>query len=258
MNMDFSNPDHKRVFFEVHAGLPRQGPGNKKCTARALALNTNLPASPHVLDLACGPGMQTRDLAALMPHAQIKAIDLHEEFIAEAKALLRDDSLARVMFEVGDMAADSEPNDSYDLVWCEGAAYIIGVETALERWRRLLKIGGAIAFTDCCWLKPNPPTELASFWNEYPDMTDAQTRRTQIEDLDYILLGDFVLPANAWLDDYYHPLQQRVTTFRSTHRHDAAANGVLDGIQQEIDLFNRYQDYYGYVFFVVTPAPTAH
>jgi hypothetical protein len=46
-------PRFWELFFEVYEALPRQGPGNRVSTAKALALCRDLPVSPAVLDLGC-------------------------------------------------------------------------------------------------------------------------------------------------------------------------------------------------------------
>jgi len=53
------------VFFEVYVALPRQGPGNCDCMARALEFCRDLPSSPAMLDLGCGVGGQTLILTEL-------------------------------------------------------------------------------------------------------------------------------------------------------------------------------------------------
>lgn len=42
------------------------------------------PFAANVLDIACGPGAQTLDLARLLPEATISAIDSHQPFVDEA------------------------------------------------------------------------------------------------------------------------------------------------------------------------------
>ena len=56
-------PKLLEVFFEVQRGLPRQGPGSNESTIKALELCRELPDNPAVLDIGCGPGMQTMALA---------------------------------------------------------------------------------------------------------------------------------------------------------------------------------------------------
>lgn len=40
--------------FEIFDGLPRQGPGNNKCTEKAFNLLSPLPAGTKILDIGCG------------------------------------------------------------------------------------------------------------------------------------------------------------------------------------------------------------
>ena len=58
MGYDMSEPTPRfwQIFFEVFETIPRQGPVDRACTAEALALCHDLPASPAVIDLGCGVG----------------------------------------------------------------------------------------------------------------------------------------------------------------------------------------------------------
>ncbi|NRA02079.1 MAG: hypothetical protein HRU00_05690 [Myxococcales bacterium] len=60
-----AKPEHAaiEVFWKLHQGLPKQGPGSDASTRRALALVPELPSAPRILDLGCGPGRQTLVLA---------------------------------------------------------------------------------------------------------------------------------------------------------------------------------------------------
>ncbi len=51
------------LFFEIHSGLPREGPGDDASTRKAFSMVPSLPASPLILDIGCGPGMQTLELS---------------------------------------------------------------------------------------------------------------------------------------------------------------------------------------------------
>ena len=55
-------------------------------------------------------------------------------------------------------------DDSFDLIWCEGAIYNVGVKAGLRDWRRLLRPNGHVALTEVCWRKPDPPAECVAFW----------------------------------------------------------------------------------------------
>ncbi|MEZ5559597.1 MAG: class I SAM-dependent methyltransferase [Pseudomonadales bacterium] len=250
--MDPSDPRQRALFFEVHRGLPREAPGDPVSTGRALALAQPLPAAPRVLDVGCGPGAQTLDLAALMPRAEIVAADLHVPYLTElrrrAAAAGREQRISPVR---ADMAALPFSNAAFDLIWCEGAAYIMGVPAALAAWTPLLVPGGVLAVTDAVWLRADVPAEVRAFWRDYPGMTDLQGCRRHVADAGLELIGDFVLPDRAWWDGYYAPMRARLGELRKRHAGDAVAMSVLDECEQEIALFERHSDCYAYAFLVM-------
>jgi ubiquinone/menaquinone biosynthesis C-methylase UbiE len=251
--MDFSDPHLRRVFFDVHSGLPREGPGSRDCTARALALAQPLPVGAAVLDIACGPGMQTMDLAALLPEARIVALDNHAPFLAELQRRAAAAGAAeRVAPVLGDMAALPFPNGSFDLLWCEGAAYMLGLRQALRTWRPLLRPGGRLALTEAVWLRPDPPAAVRRCWApDYPDMGDVASCRRIARDCGYGLLGDFVLPESAWWEHYYTPMEKRVAQLTPRYAGDAVAAQVLQACREEIEIYRAFAGYYGYVFLVL-------
>lgn len=249
--MDFSDPRQRQAFFAVHDGLPRQAPGGRRFSARALAL-TELPATARILDVGCGPGAQTVDLAQLLPAATLIALDLYRPFLGELRARATRQGCAHQIHAVcGDMAAMPFADNSFDLIWSEGAAYSIGLPAALSAWRPLLKPRGYLAFTDNIWLGADAPAAIRAWWQaEYPGMQDRQGCLNLIEEAGYKCLGDFVLPAEAWWDEYYTPMQQRVSAQQAVTT-DAVALDVLAEIQQEIDNHRAYSEHYSYAFFVL-------
>lgn len=253
--MDFNDPKQRAIFFEVHDGLPRQGPGSFECTKRALALCRNLPAAPRVLDIACGPGMQTVHLAQLLPSARITAFDTYAPFLEELTARAEAEGVAdRIEAKVGDMTKLDKSWGTYDLIWCEGAAYIMGVKNALNAWKPLLAPGGNLALTEAVWLRSDPPEPVRHCWLEYPEMKDIAYNKSLVTTCGYTLLGDFVLPESAWVDDYYGPMAARLAEIGDKYTGDIVAEGVLAECHEEVNVYRQYSDYYSYVFLVMTPA----
>jgi 2-polyprenyl-3-methyl-5-hydroxy-6-metoxy-1,4-benzoquinol methylase len=76
-------PTHK-LFFEVHSNLPREGPGDNESPKKAYLTLDGLPESPRILDIGCGPGMQTVTLAKLS-NGKITAVDNHQPFLEQLK-----------------------------------------------------------------------------------------------------------------------------------------------------------------------------
>lgn len=241
----------REVFFAVHRGLPREAPGSRDCTARALALAQPLPAAPRVLDLGCGPGMQTMDLAELLPRASLVAVDLHPGFVEETRRRAEARGVAhRVDARVADMTALPWGDASFDLVWSEGAAYAMGLPAALAAWRRLLRPGGRLALSEAVWLTADPPEAPRRFWQDaYPAMTDVPGCRAIFERAGFRPCGDFVLPASAWWE-YYEPLRARLEVVAAERPGDPAVERVLAEHRREIAMYERHGDAYGYAFFV--------
>ena len=240
------------LFFELFSGLPRQGPGSAADTRRALGLVPETGPRTRILDIGCGTGAQTLVLAASSP-ARIVAIDTHPPFIdalnCKARRLGIED---RLQARVADMRSLDFADGSFDLIWCEGAIYNVGIERGLRDWRRLLSRIGHVALTEVCWRKPSPPAECLAFWNrEYPAIRSTTALLEAVEACGYALVGHFPLPSSAWWDDYYRPLQQNISVFRESHRDAPDAQALADQCQHEIDVWHAHSEFYGYEFLVL-------
>ncbi len=249
--VDLAEPATRKVFFDLHSDLPREGPGNRACTLRALAAVGPLPEAPRILDMASGPGMQTLDLARALPGAHITALDAHAPFLAELnRRAIAADCQDRIRTLRGNMATPPTDLGPFDLIWCEGAVYMLGIAEALRLWRPLLKPGGFIAFTEPVWLRPDPPERALRNWIDCPAMTDITGINAQVRDAGYEVLDTFTLPPEAWWDDYYGPLEARVPLLRAKYGNDPIAKEVLDAADNEVEAYRRHADVFGYEFVI--------
>ena len=240
------------LFFELHQDIPREGPGEAASTRRAFALLTGLPAEPRLLDIGCGPGLQTLELARISA-ASILAIDTHQPFLdALARRASREGLAERITTLKQSMfALDFEPA-SFDVLWSEGAIYIIGFERGLREWRPLLKTGGYLAVTELSWLIADPPAEAKTFWLEnYPRIQTREENLDILQKAGYREVGHFALPESAWWQDYYTPLEKRIAMLAEKYRNNDEALAFLDNSQREIDLYRKYSEWYGYVFYIM-------
>lgn len=249
--MSRPGPRFWEIFFEVYEHLPRQGPGNRTCAAMALGLCRDLRESPAVLDLGCGVGGQTLQLAELTS-GSIVAIDSHPPSIQRLKAAVAERGLTqRVNAIVGDMARPGLPRGGFDLIWSEGALYNIGLQNALRVCHGLLRPGGYLAFTDAVWRKENPPPEVkAGFDLDYPSMGWLDDDFRAIRDCGFELVGHFTLPDEAWWEDFYTPMETRIAELRGKYAADVEASAILDQIAEEPEMHRRHSDFYAYEFFV--------
>ena len=160
----------------------------------------------------------------------------------------------RVQAQVGDMADPSVDPGSQELIWCEGAIYFMGVTEGLRAFRPLLADGGTVAFTEPVWLVDSPTDEVREWWmSEYPAITDDAGVRALVKAAGYRTIESFALPASAWWDDYYGPMQARIESLKARLPDDPIATEVVAAAETEIDMFKRFSESYSYGFFVVQP-----
>ena len=243
------------IFFELHQDLPREGPGDNASTRQALSFLRDLPARPCILDIGCGPGMQTVELAKCT-HGNITALDTHQPYLEKLKERAQAEGLSDKVTAVNtSMFALEFEAESFDVIWSEGAIYIMGFEQGLRAWRPFLKPGGYVAVTEISWLRPDPPMEVQTFWaSEYAGMRSVQENLDIIPMAGYRHVGHFVLPPSAWWENYYTPQEARIARLRDKYRDDIEAMQLLDATQLEIDLYQKYSDWYGYVFYIMQVA----
>jgi len=240
------------MFFELHADLPREGPGDDASTERALRLLRGLPAEPRILDIGCGPGAQTLVLAR-NTRGIVTAVDLHHPFLDEVMRRAGATGLAEHVrpLRASMDALPCEP-ELFDLVWSEGSIYIMGFERGLRAWQPFVRQGGYVVVSELSWLVDDPPALARAFWEDaYPAMRPVAESLSTVERCGYERVADFVLPKSAWLDDYYAPLARRMDAFERDHANDPAALKFLAGERREIELFHAHGDTYGYVFYLM-------
>lgn len=239
-----------RIFFEIHQDNPQEGPGDFASTRRAFSLIENLSPWPHILDVGCGPGRQTLDLCRLTK-GNIIAVDFHKPYV---DALQRKSKALGLTHQItvlqGDMANLQFQPQTFDLIWSEGAIYNVGFKTGLKRWKPLLKKAGYVAVTEVAWLGPDIPDKLKAFWDSaYPQIQDIEGNITDIRAAGYQPVAHFTLPESAWWD-YYRAIEKRVMLMKEKYKNNSCALEVLESEMREIDLYRKFSDYYGYVFFV--------
>ena len=238
------------LMFSFFEGVVRKGPGSEASTLKALSMLDGLPPQPRIVDFGCGAGVASLVLARAT-QGTVTAVEIHQPFLQQLETLAASEGLTeRIRTVEADMADPPFPDGSFDLVWSEGAIYNIGFEQGLKRWRRLLRAGGFIAVTEVSWLCEAPPGEVVEFWTtEYPAMTNIEDNLTKVRAAGFEPIGHFVLPSEDW-ENYYGPLQEQLAVFRSENSGNAEAQAFADSLQQEIDVWKKFGDSYGYVFYL--------
>lgn len=238
-------------FLQIYGSLPRAGPGSNELTRRAFELMPQVPDAPRILDVGCGPGMQTVELLKIT-NGTVAALDLIPDMIARVKASAENAGVSdRLVTIEQDMKEMAFPESSFDIIWSEGAIYNLGFEAGLKKVKAFVKKGGYVAVSEAVWLKPNPPAEVIEFWREYPEIDTVEVKLEVIRRIGYAVVGHFIFPTTAWTEQYYDPMEKRIAEKAEAWSGIPEAEIVLREAKNEISIFRRHFDYFSYAFFVM-------
>ena len=114
----------------------------------AAYLRPHLRAGLRLLDVGCGPGALTLDLARHVPNGEIVALDRAEDVLDEARRTLRE-SATPVRVMSGDVYQLPFPDGSFDIVHAHQVLqHISDPSSALGEMRRVCAPGGLVAVRD--------------------------------------------------------------------------------------------------------------
>lgn len=236
---------------EYFSCVERQGPGSPEVTLKALSFIDNLTPNSKIADIGCGTGGQTMVLAQNTP-GTILGIDLFPQFVAifnQNAAKLGLTHKAKAI--VGSMDNLSFKNEELDLIWSEGAIYNIGFERGLAEWRNFIKKGGYVAVTEASWLTPDRPAEIEHFWlDAYPEIDTIPNKIAIMQKTGYIPVTSFLLPENCWTEHFYAPQVPAQKLFMEKYADNLNAKRLVENLKSEAQLYAKYKDYYGYVFYI--------
>jgi ubiquinone/menaquinone biosynthesis C-methylase UbiE len=125
-----------------------------------------------LLDVGCGPGNITADLARLISGGEVVGVDLPEDVIGAAQ---REFGGSNLRFEVGDVYALHFDDASFDLVYAHQVLQHLGDPVAaLREMLRVLRPGGHVAVHDSdygafVWSPPDP--RLSRWMEIYHQLT---------------------------------------------------------------------------------------
>ena len=171
--------------------------------------------NPNILDIGCGTGVPTIELAKIS-NGQIIGIDINETSLNMLKRKIKELKLSNQVKIIKDSILNMDfPKESFDIIWSEGSVFVIGFENSIKRWYRFLKPDGFLVIHD--------------------ENNDKNKKLGLIKKYGYSLVGQFEITDKLWWLEYYTPLELLIQKFRHNYPNDSELNNELNKDQIEID-----------------------
>ena len=240
------------LLIDLHKHNQRQGPGSPQVTEKAIEL-TGLMGQKNlkIADIGCGTGGQTLTLASYLD-GKITAVDLFPEFLKVLSIRTGEKGLNNRITPV-EASMNNLPfgDDIFDLIWSEGAVYIMGFEKGISLWKRHLKTGGILALSEITWTTHTRPEELEQFWErEYPEIETVSGKLEVLKSMGFETMAHFILPEDCWIDHYYLPLQKSYKSFLERQKQSQEAIDLVASNKLEFEMYKKYRQYYSYGFYI--------
>ena len=192
-----------------------------------------LPAldKPRILDIGCGSGVPTLELAKLSG-GQVIGLDIDAALVDRFKEKIEKAGLGdRVTALRCSISGMNFPAENFDIIWAEGSIFAVGFAKGLREWRRFLKPGGFLVVHD-----------------EEGDLVE-KTKQVPIQGYD--LLHTFILDEKTWWDEYFTPLERHIREIRAKRAFDPKLSALLDADRREIERVRRNPKRTRSVYFVM-------
>ncbi len=204
--------------------------GLLKYTRKAFRMLPDMPF-PLILDIGCGSGIPTVELAKLSD-GEITAIDIDQPALDRLIIKIKKEGLAdRIKVKNCSLINMDFPDESFDIILSEGSIYVVGFEKGLKEWRRFLKTGGFLLVHD--------------------ELGDLAEKQKTISQCGYELIDYFILSEDIWWSQYFLPLDKKLHELRAKHVCDGKTAAEMDNDQREIDGFKENVERYRSVYLVM-------
>lgn len=201
-----------------------------KYTRKAFRMLPRLD-KPSILDIGCGSGVPTMELARLS-NGEITGIDIDQDMLDLLSAKVEKAGLWDRVKVVNCSLLDMQfPDESFDVVWAEGSINVVGFEKGLQEWKRLLEPGGFMVVHD--------------------ERGDVRGKLKQISDCGYQLLGYFGLSVDVWRTEYFAPLERLVLEAQLKCSDAPGVIKALKEARREIGIFREEPERNSSVCFVM-------
>lgn len=120
-----------------------------------------------ILDVGCGPGSISIDLAKLVPTGHVTGVEYVSDPLEGARKLAQEAGVSNITFKTGDIHALPFEDSSFDIVHAHQVLQHIGDPIlALREMKRVAKVGGMVVCRESASMTWYPPNEGIQLWKD--------------------------------------------------------------------------------------------
>ncbi len=152
---------------------------------------------PRILDIGCGSGMPTLELAKLS-NGEIIGIDIDQRALDKLNLKIKQESLSGRVKVYNRSVYDTEfEENTFDIVWEEGVIHLLDLKKALTECNRVLKLNGFMV------------TGEAANW--------AERKLKHFPRFGFKLIEQIPWEKKCWWTEYYKPLEEKINILRKKY-----------------------------------------
>ena len=186
---------------------------------------------PCILDIGCGSGVPTLELARLSK-GKIIGIDIDKNAIDKLNIKIKVNNLQeRVKVYKNSLFNIKFPSETFDIIWAEGALAPIGFEEALKQWKKFIKPEGFMVLHD--------------------DIKDKTKKMELIPKQVFELIDYFQLPDDAWWINYYGPLEKQIEKVLTINKNHPQVLKAIKSYQDEVMACKKKPEDFRSIFYVL-------
>lgn len=159
---------------------------------------------PEILDIGCGKGQATVELARLSG-GTVTGIDIDRDVVLDLQQRLDQSSIGnRVKAVPVSFFNNNFKSSSFDLLWEEGVLHLLNTSRSLFECYRLVRPGGFLMMHETIvWFK---------------------NVREKLEEAGFTYINQYLLPRHFWWTHYGAPLEGRIQIFHQLYGKDQYAD----------------------------------
>ena len=191
----------------------------------------NIPEmdKPRILDIGCGTGMPTLELARLS-NGEVTGIDIDQGALDKLNLKIKQEGLSGRVKVYNRSVYDTKFEDeTFDILWDEGLLHTLNIKKSLMECNRILKLNGFLVVGEGIkWIRNN--------LEDFPKYG-------------FNLINKLLLPEECWWKEYYLPMEKKIKKLRFKFKNSRELEN-LKVYESEIEMVKKNPNEFDCAFYI--------